>query len=347
MAKFGTDVEWAASLLRSGKLVGIPTETVYGLAAHGLDEAAVAAIFEAKQRPHFDPLILHVPSATHAQNYVATWPKTAQSLADAFWPGPLTLVLPKKNTVPDLVTSAQPTVAVRVPNHPLTLQLLNLLPFPLAAPSANPFGYVSPTSAQHVLNQLENKIDYVLDGGPCEKGLESTIIDLSSPVPTLLRLGSIPIEDIEKVIGPIHVKVNQNSNPTAPGMLDQHYSPYCKLIPFQPFIPINAEQTTQQSNQSTPVLSDILQQFPAESIALLSYSSQDFQQFPLQWQAAIPHHFVLTNTQNDYTQAASNLFKTLRSFDEQQLKCVLFTWAPQENLGLAINDRLQRAAAKR
>ena len=340
MAKFGTDVEWAASLLRSGKLVGIPTETVYGLAAHGLDEAAVAAIFEAKQRPHFDPLILHVPSATHAQNYVANWPKTAQTLADAFWPGPLTLVLPKKNNVPDLVTSAQPTVAIRVPNHSLTLKLLNLLDFPLAAPSANPFGYVSPTSAQHVLNQLEHKIDYVLDGGPCEKGIESTIIDLSTSIPTLLRLGSIPIEEIEKVIGTINVKVNQNSNPTAPGMLDQHYSPYCKLIPFQSI-------NNNQPEFSELSLSQILQQFPAESIALLSYSSLDFQQFPLQWQTAIPNHFVLTNTQNDYTQAASNLFKTLRNFDEKHLKCVIFTWAPQENLGLAINDRLQRAAAKR
>ena len=163
----GTDLLLANKLLSEGKLVAIPTETVYGLAANGLNETAVAGIFAAKNRPTFDPLILHVASIDQAKSLCTEWPEMADKLARAFWPGPLTLILPKASHVPDLTTSGQPTVGIRIPNNQLTLELLRELPFPLAAPSANPFGYVSPTNAQHVDDQLGERIQYILDDGDC------------------------------------------------------------------------------------------------------------------------------------------------------------------------------------
>lgn len=231
--KIGTDIELAAGLLRSGKPVGMPTETVYGLAANGLNPDAVAQIFEIKNRPFFDPLILHVASIELAKQFTHSWSPEAEKLANHFWPGPLTLVLPKNPNVPDIVSSGNPTVAIRIPNHPVALSLLNAVEFPVAAPSANPFGYVSPTTSTHVFNQLGNKIPYILEGGPCNNGLESTIIAcLPNEKPKILRLGSLSINDIISVIGTVDESLTQNSNPSAPGQLDQHYSPYCKLLPL-------------------------------------------------------------------------------------------------------------------
>jgi L-threonylcarbamoyladenylate synthase len=165
--RVGADVEHAAQILKEGKLVGIPTETVYGLAANALDPTAVLGIFKAKNRPTFDPLIVHVKSLEHAREFVQELPPNAKELAERFWPGPLTLILKKKDIIPDVVTSGLPFVGIRVPNHPMTQRLLSQLDFPLSAPSANPFKYVSPTTAEHVLEQLGNQVDYVLDGGPC------------------------------------------------------------------------------------------------------------------------------------------------------------------------------------
>ncbi|MFT6149838.1 MAG: L-threonylcarbamoyladenylate synthase, partial [Saprospiraceae bacterium] len=176
MATIGQDIKEAAELLKNGKVVAIPTETVYGLAANALNDAAVKLIFTTKERPMTNPLIIHLPSLEAVQIYVTELPLLAKKLAAVFCPGPLTMVLPKKPIVPDTVTANLPNVAVRIPNHPLTLELLRMLDFPLAAPSANPFGYISPTTAQHVENQLGKKIPYILDGGLCQKGLESTIV---------------------------------------------------------------------------------------------------------------------------------------------------------------------------
>ena len=194
----GTDLLKAKSLLESEHLVAIPTETVYGLAANGLSEVAVAKIFEAKNRPSFDPLIMHIGSIDQAQAISKEFPENAKNLAEHFWPGPLTMILPKKDIIPDLATSGLQTMGVRMPNHPLTLELLKSLKFPLAAPSANPFGYISPTSAEHVINQMSGRLPYILDGGPCTVGLESTIIDLTSEMPKILRKGGTAVEDIEK-----------------------------------------------------------------------------------------------------------------------------------------------------
>ena len=317
----GTDLILAKKLLTEGKLVVIPTETVYGLAANGLDETAVAGIFSAKNRPTFDPLILHVASIEQAQSLCTDWPEMADKLARAFWPGPLTLILPKADHVPDLTTSGQPTVGIRMPNNRLTLELLSTLPFPLAAPSANPFGYVSPTNAQHVADQLGDSIDYILDDGDCSVGIESTIIAIDNGTPKVLRLGGLSLERIADVLGfPVLEHLNQNSNPQAPGQLDQHYSPRCKLI--------------------------ALNTMPAEdidpSVSIIYFSKQEAQRSS-DYNSSDGSHYYLSDS-GDTNQAASNLFSTLRRLDQDNQKIAYFEWAPNEGLGRAINDRLQRAA---
>jgi L-threonylcarbamoyladenylate synthase len=317
----GTDLILAKKLLTEGKLVAIPTETVYGLAANGLDETAVAGIFSAKNRPTFDPLILHVASIEQAQSLCTDWPEMADKLACAFWPGPLTLILPKASHVPDLTTSGQPTVGIRMPNNKLTLELLSTLPFPLAAPSANPFGYVSPTNAQHVADQLGDRIDYILDDGDCSVGIESTIIAIENGAPKVLRLGGLSLERISDVLGvPVLEHLNQNSNPLAPGQLDQHYSPRCKLIAL-----------------NTMPASDI-----DPSVPIIYFSKQEAQRDSNNNLSDGPHYYL--SDSGDVNQAASNLFSTLRRLDQDNQKIAYFEWAPNEGLGRAINDRLQRAA---
>ncbi|MBL7984887.1 MAG: threonylcarbamoyl-AMP synthase, partial [Flavobacteriales bacterium] len=220
----GSDLQQAAALLREGKLVAIPTETVYGLAANAYDAEAVLRIFEVKNRPTFDPLIVHVRDSDQVQEVARTIPPEALALMDRFWPGPLTLVLPKQPRVPDIVTSGLDTVGVRMPAHPMALELLRSLDFPLAAPSANPFGYISPTTAQHVGDQLGERIPYILDGGPCAVGVESTIIGWEEGLPVLYRPGGLPLEAIEQVIGSVRPQV-KHVLPAAPGMIESHYAP--------------------------------------------------------------------------------------------------------------------------
>nr|WP_310590383.1 L-threonylcarbamoyladenylate synthase [Dyadobacter sp. NIV53] len=225
MAIIDNDVQLAKQFLLKGQLVAIPTETVYGLAGNALDEKSVLSIFEVKNRPSFDPLIIHTDSLDKLKNYVTDLPASARNLAIAFWPGPLTLLLPKKSIIPDLVTSGLDHVAVRIPNHPLTLELLRQLEFPLAAPSANPFGYISPTKSEHVNAQLGEKIPYILDGGECGVGIESTIVGFVNDIPTVYRLGGLAIDEIENIVGKVNVLPHSSSNPQAPGMLKSHYAP--------------------------------------------------------------------------------------------------------------------------
>src|SRR5579871_1590015 len=215
----------AAETLKRGGLVAIPTETVYGLAANALDVRAVAKIFAAKDRPFFDPLIVHLAELSWWPRVATEFPPMARKLAERFWPGPLTLILPKSDSIPDLVTSGMSTVGVRVPDHPLTRELLRLADVPAAAPSANPFGRLSPTTAEHVRRQLGDRVDFILDGGPCRVGVESTIVHVEGDVATLLRPGGVPLEEIEAVIGPVHLSASSPQNaPAAPGMLDGHYA---------------------------------------------------------------------------------------------------------------------------
>lgn len=309
----------AADLLRSGKLVAIPTETVYGLAADARNPDAVARIFEVKQRPAFDPLIIHLASADEASEYVQGLGPRFQKLYAAFSPGPLTYILPKTAAVPDMVTAGHSTVALRFPNHPLTRQLLQDIEFPLAAPSANMFGRVSPVTAQHVKDQLGHKIEMILDGGPCQVGLESTIIDLSKNKLEVLRLGGLALEEIESVLGEkISAVKTSSSNPKAPGMLSAHYSPGIKLLHG------NVCENLKLIN-------------PART-GSISFC-QKIKGIPK------PNQRVLS-PRCDMREAAASLFSALRSFSKTDIDVILAEHFPEEGLGRAINDRLKRASVK-
>jgi len=323
MNKLGKDVQFAAEQLRAGKLVGLPTETVYGLAANALDPVAVARIFEAKNRPAFDPLIVHLASFDQAVRYCEQIPDLAYQLAAAFSPGPLTFILPKNHRIPDLVSSGHATVGIRIPQHPLALELLQQLAFPLAAPSANPFGYVSPTTAQHVADQLGEQVAYILDGGPSEIGLESTIIDLSVAKPKVLRLGGLSLEQLEAAVGHKLDLQTSSSNPTAPGMLLKHYAPNKRLHWADA-----AGAALAEVNRSEPLP-------PLSKIAWLRFK-EPLEHLPLKQQ------FLLSPT-GDFKQAASRLFALLRELDQSTFDLILVEKAPEIGLGRAINDRLKRA----
>ncbi len=220
------EIARAAELLRAGKLVAIPTETVYGLAANALDEAAVRRIFEAKGRPASNPLIVHVSNVAMAKELALNWPPEADRLATHFWPGPLTIIVPKHPIVPDIVTAGLPSVALRMPSHPVALAVIEAAGVPLAAPSANRFTQLSPTTAQHVRDGLGSAVDFVLDGGPCTVGIESTVISLSGLNPRILRPGMISRTQIEGVIGPVDVGAGEES----PGQHPKHYSPRTRVV---------------------------------------------------------------------------------------------------------------------
>jgi L-threonylcarbamoyladenylate synthase len=223
----------AASLLQRGQLVAFPTETVYGLGANALDPAAVQRIYEAKGRPEYNPLIVHVADAASAQRLVTVWPEAAERLAVRWWPGPLTIVLPKAIGIPNQVTAGLGTVALRVPAHPVALALLRACSFPLAAPSANRSGQISPTTAQHVANGLGDRVPMILDGGSTTVGIESTVVDLSGGHPVLLRPGMIGRTELEEVIGPVSLAEAPGSGESprpSPGMLDRHYAPRARVI---------------------------------------------------------------------------------------------------------------------
>jgi len=320
MAEIGVDIEQAAAFLRQGKLVAIPTETVYGLAGNALDVKAVSSIFQTKNRPSFDPLILHVASLEQVSPFVSEFPEKLKRLAEAFWPGPLTLLLPRKSIVPDLVTSGLDRVAVRVPNHPLTLALLAQLDFPLAAPSANPFGYISPTQAGHVDAQLGTQIPYILDGGACAVGLESTIVGMEGEQVIIYRLGGLELSKIESVVGTVTVQAHSTSNPSAPGQLASHYAPQ------KPFILGNLGELVPQ----------LIQQ--GKKVGVLSFSTH----FP---SLSADCQVVLSASQ-DLTEAAQRLFMAMRLLDESQAELIVAEFVPEIGLGRAINDRLKRAATQ-
>jgi L-threonylcarbamoyladenylate synthase len=248
LASIGADLEIAGSFLKNGELVAIPTETVYGLAGNAFDEQAVLSIFKVKNRPSFDPLIVHTDTVEKLGGFITDFPEKAQALAHRFWPGPLTLLLRKSTLIPDLVTSGLDQVAVRIPDHPLTLSLLSKLDFPLAAPSANPFGYISPTNASHVNEQLGDSIPYILDGGEAGIGIESTIIGFVDEKPVVYRLGGLALEEIELVVGEVEQMPHSTSNPKAPGMLKSHYAPR------KPFFLKNRAEIEQPTNDAVHYL---------------------------------------------------------------------------------------------
>ena len=313
------DLSRAADILRSGEIVALPTETVYGLAADALNPDAVRKIFEAKGRPFLDPLIVHVADLDALARIAI--PDERLAKITNFWPGPLTVVLPRKPCVPDLVTAGKDTVAVRIPAHPLFREVLRLSALPLAAPSANPFGYISPTTAEHVRVSLSGRCPWIVDGGPCTHGIESTIIDLSQPNRTrLLRPGPISREQLEAVLGTVEVVNHSSASDAAqdaPGMLERHYSPKLPVVLFErgqkpPSMPPGAALVLQSRRPTVP------------SRARIYYLSEH----------------------GDSVEAAHGLFALLRHIDQQHHSIIIVELAEPNGIGIALNDRLRRAAAR-
>ena len=309
----GTDIAKARVLLGKGELVAIPTETVYGLAGNALDSNAVAKIYEAKNRPQFNPLILHVANSEQLSKYVKNVPEECRKLIEVFSPGPITYLLEKNLNVPDIVTAGSKKVAIRIPNHALTLQLLSSLSFPLAAPSANPSGYVSPVSAEHVFHGLQGKIPYILDGGKASVGLESTIVGFKDGETIIHRLGGVSVEQIEKVIGKaVRISITHDA-PETPGQLRSHYAT--------------------KKNFIVGDLESLKEKFSDKKYGIISFCTNQ----PLN----TPH--ILLSSKGDLAEAASKLFAAMREMDHQNIDLILAEWVPDHGIGRAINDRLRRA----
>ncbi|TDG36205.1 threonylcarbamoyl-AMP synthase [Pedobacter changchengzhani] len=304
-------------ILNSDGIIAIPTETVYGLAGNAFSEVAVSKIFALKKRPHNNPLIVHIGSIIDLDNVALEIPKKAYALMEAFWPGPLTLVLKKHPNIPHIVTAGNETVAVRMPNHAVALEVLNQLDFPLAAPSANRFGGISPTSAAHVANSFGFDAPFILDGGECERGLESTIVGFDGEEPILYRYGSVSAEDIEKICGKLKVHNNEEVAPQASGMLSKHYAPKTKTF-------------------LTDKLTELAISFKGKKIGLLLFSKK-------MDHINCEHQEVLSD-QGDLAEAAKNLYAAMHRLDSLGLDFILAEEFPNVGMGKTINDRLQRAS---
>lgn len=310
------DLNLAVSILNKDGIIGLPTETVYGLAGNIFSESAIKEIFEVKQRPLYNPLIVHVKNIDEINKIAVDIPPVAFELASKFWPGPLTLLLKKNTLVPDIVTSSKSTVAVRIPKHPMALDLLNKLDFPLAAPSANPFGMISPTKAAHVENYFNEKL--ILDGGTCETGIESTIVGFIGNDVIIYRLGGITIDEIESVSGEVKLFNKSEEMPEAPGMLSKHYAPQTQLY-----------LTNDLENHKL--------MFSTKRIGLILYN-KSVENLPNKW-----IEFVLS-PKSDLAEAAAQLYSTLHQLDKMNLDCIIAEQFPDVGLGCVINDKLSRAS---
>lgn len=314
-----TDINQAKEALNNNEIIAIPTETVYGLAGNAYSEKAVEKIFALKNRPRHNPLIVHIKSADFLPKVACDIPDIAYKLAAEFWPGPLTLVLKKQTFIPDIVTAGKETVAIRVPNHPLTLNLLAQLEFPLAAPSANPFSSISPTSSLHVYNYFKEKLEIILEGGDCEKGIESTIIGFENNQPIVYRLGSLSIEDIENKVGKLLTKTHDDTAPIAPGMLSRHYAP---------------STDTYLTND----VEKLIQSYPNKKIGLLLFQTT-IKHLPIEHQETL-------SISGNLKEAAKNLYATMHRLDGLNLDLIIAEKLPDIGLGKTINDKLQRATKK-
>lgn len=316
----------AAQILKDGGLVGIPTETVYGLAANALNGKAVAKIFAAKGRPMDNPLIVHISEFNQLYKLVKEVPEAAKKLADKFWPGPMTIILPKADIIPDEVSAGLDTVAVRFPSHPAARALIDAAGLPLAAPSANLSGHPSPTTAEHVMNDLNGKIEAVLDGGPCGVGVESTVITLATNPPRLLRPGGITLEQLREVLGEVEMD-NAVLNPlqngvraASPGMKYKHYSPKANVII------IDSDFDTYRN---------YVNHHSVEGTAALCYNGED---------SGLTVPTVCYGSEDDYGEQARELFDALRKLDDIHAKTVYARCPEPKGVGLAVYNRLIRAA---
>jgi L-threonylcarbamoyladenylate synthase len=318
LANIVKDVVVAKAALEAGELVAIPTETVYGLAANGTSPSALKKIFEAKGRPINNPLILHFKDTESLAPFVAKMRDDIKVLASHFWPGPLTLLLPKSEKVPEIVTAGSNQVAVRVPKHPVTLALLQLLDFPLAAPSANPSGYISPTQPEHVEKQLGEKIQWILDGGPCHSGIESTILGWENDFPIIYRKGVITAEQIGEVLGKIPEFKKTTDVLEAPGMSSSHYAPNTKTLVVHE-------------------VKDAVSKYAGKKIGLIVFAEKTG--------LSVKKEIVLSPKASLH-EMAQKLYASMHQLDEMGLDLIIIEKAPEEGIGKAINDRLQRSAFK-
>ncbi|WP_329806477.1 L-threonylcarbamoyladenylate synthase [Flavobacterium facile] len=310
------DILKAATLLNENEVIGLPTETVYGLAANAYSETAIAKIFSIKKRPTFNPLIVHIKNIAQLDEIAQEIPDLAYELANKFWPGPLTLILKKKAHISNLITANQDTVAIRMPNHPVALELLNHLSFPLVAPSANPYTAISPTKASHVHNYFPNDVKLVLEGGTCSAGVESTIIGFENNKTILYRLGALALEDIQKVTGKIIVQNNNNKTPIAPGMTLKHYAPKTSIV-------------------VTKNVSEAINFHASKKIGLVLFDTP---------QPNIDSSYqIILSPESNLKEAAANLYNALHQLDNMDLDIIIAERFPEHGLGNTINDRLERA----
>ena len=323
----GNEIERAAEILRRGGLLGIPTETVYGLGANGLDPEAVRHIFEAKGRPQDNPLILHIPDASWLERYCCNIPAAAYELAERFWPGPLTMILPRRDNVPDVTTGGLDTVGIRCPNHPVTLAIIQAAQIPVAAPSGNLSGRPSPTCAQHMIEDMDGRIDGIVDGGACGVGVESTIIDLTASTPRLLRPGGLPLEMLQEVLGDVAVDkavlspLSAGEKPKAPGMKYRHYAPKAPVT----VVTGNARRTAQYICRNL-----------GENTGIICFD---------EYRELFPNCVVETiGSASDQGEQARRVFDALRAFDSTAVTEIFAQCPSDEGLGLAIANRLKKAA---
>jgi len=317
MALLTTHINLAIMALQNDDIIGLPTETVYGLAGNIYSEKAIKKIFETKKRPFFNPLIVHIKNIDYLDVVALNIPAKALLLAQHFWPGPLTLLLDKRADVPNIVTADKPTVAVRIPNHPMALALLQQLNFPLAAPSANPFTTISSTTAQHVKEYFDKDLDIILDGGECTKGIESTIVGFTGDDVIIYRLGTITETDLEKIVGEVSIYIGQDDKPIAPGMLIKHYSPKTKTVLLENDVNIQ------------------LNNLAIKKIGALVFNKKIDDE-------RIVEQEILSKASN-LEEAAKNLYAALHRLDKSDLAIILIELLPNKGIGKSINDRLRRA----
>lgn len=325
------EIEVAATILRQGGLVGIPTETVYGLGASGLDPKAVADIFTAKGRPQDNPLILHIPDASWLERYCRDIPDTAYALARHFWPGPLTMVLPRRDNVPDVVTAGLDTVGMRCPGHKLCREIIALADVPVAAPSGNTSGRPSPTTAQHMLEDMDGRIDAIVDGGACGVGVESTIIDLTCTPPRLLRPGGVTLEQLRKVLGTVEVdaavtrQMKAGEKPKAPGMAYRHYAPKAPVTVVAGAPDRSATYIADHAGAGDGIIcfDEYISMFPAQAAA---------------------DTVAGVGKAADKEEQARHIFDALRGFDHTSVTAIWAQCPDTDGIGLAVANRLNKAA---
>ncbi len=311
------DLGKAEFFLKRGDLVAVPTETVYGLAACYNNKSAIQNIFKVKNRPAYDPLILHASDLTMIKSLIVKeFPPMAEKLAEKFWPGPLSMVLPKNEKIDPVITAGLDTVALRIPQHKLLLSLISKLKMPLAAPSANPFGYISPTTAKHVNDQLGGQIEMILDGGPAQIGLESTIVEVKDEHLIVLRAGGTSIEDLKALDPDLEIKTS-SSKPNAPGMLEKHYAPK-KDFQFQDNFDVNGEKS---------------------EIGLIRFNTFS-DEFPVENQ-------IVLSPEGNIDIAAQKLYSAMREMDQSHYKIILTESFPKRGIGIAMNDRILRAVSRK